>query len=148
MGLDSKRLWAEESLLNRASPLILLMALFGIPAAGWVALVLLLQIPRLVYGQAAPLFLAAEIGSLITVAVLFVVLRACLALPSAPTGFYRDVLDFLALARWHASLKFALVGLIVLPPAWFLSTGEYWLVTMLRTMGRRALTNGGSAKQR
>jgi hypothetical protein len=63
-------------------------------------------------------------------------------LPSAPSGFYRNVLDFLAMARWHPSVKVALVGLIVLPPTWYLRTGNFWLVTMLRTMGRRALTSG------
>jgi hypothetical protein len=108
------------------------------PAAGWVALVLALQIPRFIYGQSAPLLFTAEIGSLITLIVLLLMLRLCLALPSAPGGFYRDVLDFLAITRWHPSVKAALVGLIVLPPAWYIH-GDYWLVTMLRTMGRRAL---------
>ena len=111
---------AEKSFLDRTSPFILLLALFGIPAAGCVALVLLLQIPRFLYGQSAPLLLVAEIGSLITVFVLLLVLRACLALPSAPRGSYRNVLDFLAMARWHPAVKAALVGLLVLPPAWLL----------------------------
>jgi hypothetical protein len=75
----------------------------GIPAAGWVALVLALQIPRFIYGQSAPLLFAPEIGSLITVVVLLPMLGVCLALPLAPAGFYRDVLDFLAIARWHPS---------------------------------------------
>jgi hypothetical protein len=128
-------------LSDRASPLIQLIALFGIPAAGCVALVLSLQIPRFIYGQSAPLFLAAEIGSLIMVFVLLLRLRACLALPSAPVGFYRNVLDFLAMARWHPSVKAALAGLMVLPPAWYLHS-DYWRVTMLWTMGRRALLLG------
>jgi hypothetical protein len=127
--------------LDKVSPLILLLGLFGIPAAGSVALVLALQIPRFIYGEFAPLLFAAEIGSLITVIVLLVMLRLCLALPSAPGGFYRDMLDFLAIARWHPSVKAALVGLIVLPPAWYIHA-NYWLVTMLRTMGRRALMSG------
>jgi hypothetical protein len=143
MVFDGERAQTEESLLNRASPFILLIALFGIPAAGCVALVLSLQIPRSIYGQSAPLLLAVEIGSLIIVLVLLLVLRTCLALPSAPSGFYRNVLDFLAMARWHPSVKAALIGLIVLPPAWLLiHTDHYWLVTMLRTMGRRALMIG------
>jgi hypothetical protein len=128
----------EKSLLERESPFVLLIALFGIPGAGCVALVLSLQIPRFIYGQSAPLLLAAEIGSLISVFVLVLVLRACLALPSAPAGFYRNVLDFLAMARWHPAVKAALVGLIVLPPAWYFRS-EHWRFTLLWTMGRRAL---------
>jgi hypothetical protein len=142
MVVDGTKASAGESLLERASPFLLLIALFGIPAAGSVALVLLVQIPRLIYGQPTPLFLAAEIGSLITVVVLLFVLRACLALPSAPVGFYRDVLDFLAMARWHPSVKIALVGLMVLPPAWLMHANHYLFITMLRTAGRRALMNG------
>jgi hypothetical protein len=133
---------AQASLLDRASPFLLLMALFGIPAAGSVALVLLVQIPRLIYGQSDPFLLAAEIGSLIAVFILLLVLRACLALPLAPAGFYRNVLDFLAMSRWHPSVKAALVGLIVLPPTWFFHAGNHWLVTMLWTMGRKALMSG------
>ena|ERR1700680_2897599 len=142
MVFERERAQTEESLLDRASPFILLIALFGIPAAGCVALVLSLQIPRFVYGQSAPLLLAAEIGSLITVFVLLFVLRACLALPSAPVGFYRNVLDFLAMARWHPAVKAALVGLMVLPPAWLFHTNHYWPFTLLRTMGRKALLVG------
>jgi hypothetical protein len=125
MVFEGERAQTEESLLDRASPFILLIALFGIPAAGCLALVLSLQIPRFIYGQSAPLLLAAEIGSLITVSALLLVLRACLALPSAPLGFYRNVLDFLAMARWHPSVKAALVGLLVLPPTWFIRTDDY-----------------------
>jgi hypothetical protein len=133
---------AAEPLSNRALPFILLMMLFGIPAAGLVALALFFQIPRFIYGQAVPLLFAAEIGSLLTVLVLLLVLRSCLALPSAPNGFYRSVLDFLAMARWHPSVKVALVGLIVLPPVWYLHTDNYWLLGMLQRMGRRALMSG------
>ena len=142
MVFEGERAQTEASLLDRASPFLLLLALFGIPAAGCVALVLLLQIPRFLYGQSAPLLLVAEIGSLITVFVLLLVLRACLALPSAPAGFYRNVLDFLAMARWHPAVKAALVGLLVLPPAWLFHTNHYWPFTMLRTMGRKALLVG------
>jgi hypothetical protein len=142
MVLEGKRGQAEESLLDRASPFFLLIALFGIPAAGCVALILAFQIPRFIYGQSAPLLLGAEVGSLITVLALVLLLRACLALPSAPSGFYRNMLDFLAMARWHPSVIAALVGLMVLPPAWYLSTDNFWLITMFRTMGRRALMSG------
>jgi hypothetical protein len=132
----------KDSLLERASAFIQVIALLGIPGAGCVALVLLLQIPRFICGQAAPLLLIAEVGSLIVVFVLVLLLRACLALPSAPTGFYRNVLDFLAMAGWHPSVKVGLLGLIVLPPAWFLRSDHYWLISMLRIMGRRALASG------
>lgn len=126
---ESKTARAEVSLLKTVSPFIQLIALMGIPATGWVALVLLVQVPRLIYGQSVPLLLAAEIGSLTAVLALLLLLRACLALPSAPGGLYRHVLDFLAMARWHPSVKAALAGLIVLPPTWFLSTDNFWLVT-------------------
>ena len=139
MVFQVERAQTEKSLLDRASPFILLIALFGIPAAGCVALVLLLQIPRFIYGQSVPLLLTAEIGSLIIVFALLLVLRACLALPSAPVGFFRNVLDFLAMSRWHLSVKAALVGLLVLPPAWLIHIDHYRLVTTFRTMGRRAL---------
>jgi hypothetical protein len=142
MAFVGKNARAEESLLIEAAPFIQLTALVGIPAAGSVALVLLLQIPRFVYGQAVPLFLAAEIGSLITVLALLFALRACLALPSAPSGFYRNVLDFLAMSRWHPSVKAALLGLLVLPPVWLFHTNHYWPFSMLWTMGRRALRSG------
>jgi hypothetical protein len=135
---EGNRAQTEESPLDRASPSILFTALFGIPGAGCGALVLSLQIPRFIYGQSALLLLTAEISSLITVFVLFLMLRACLALPSAPVGFYRNVLDFLAMARWHPSVKAALVGLMVLPPAWFLRS-DHWRFTLLWTMGRRVL---------
>ena len=131
----------EESFLNKASPFILLLALFGIPAAAAVALVELLQIPRLIDGCANPLFALAEIGSLATVVVLLFLLRSCLKLPSAPRGFYRNVLDFLAMARWHPAVTVALVVLLVLPTAWFLHTDRR-LVFMLRLMGWRALRLG------
>jgi len=130
-----------ESFLDKASPFILFLALLGIPAAGAVALVLSLQIPRLAYGEANLLFAAAEIGSLFTVVVLLFLLRACLELPSAPRGFYRNVLDFLAISRWHPSVKAALVGLLVLPPTWYLRTSPALLAT-IRILGRRSLTSG------
>jgi hypothetical protein len=37
-------------------------------------------------------------------------------------------------------VKAALIGLIVLPPTWFIHADKYRRVTMLWTMGRRALT--------
>jgi hypothetical protein len=127
--------------LETASPLIQFLSLFGIPGAAGIALVQALQIPRFIYGQAQPILFAVEAGSLITVIVLVLALRSCLALPSAPRGFYRDVLDFLAMARWHPAVKAALVGLIVLPQAWYLRS-SLWLFTLVGLMGRRALTSG------
>jgi hypothetical protein len=84
----------------------------------------------------------AQVESPVNSIALLLVLRACLALPSAPVGFYRNVLDFLAIARWHPAVKAALVGLLVLPPAWFIHTDRNVLITMLRAMGRRALMLG------
>jgi hypothetical protein len=110
MALETARARNEESFLDKVAPFLQLIALFGIPMAGWVGLVFLLQLPRILYGQAVPLFLAAEIGGWVAVIVLVLALRACLALPSAPTGFYRNMLDFFAMARWHASVKVALFG--------------------------------------
>ena len=131
----------EESLLGKAAPFLQLIALLGIPTAGWVGLVFLLQVPRMLYGQAAPLLLVAEIGAWAAVLVLVLALHACLALPSAPTGFYRNVLDFLAMERWHASVKAAFVGLIVLTSVWFFRVdGDLFFLLLLR--GRRVLASG------
>jgi hypothetical protein len=41
------------------SPFLPAIALFGIPAAGSVVLLLLVQIPRFIYGQSIPLLLGA-----------------------------------------------------------------------------------------
>lgn len=141
MVLEAAKARKEESLLDKASPFLQVIALFGIPTAGWVGLVFLLQLPRILYGQAAPLLLAAEIGGWVAVLVLALALRACLALPSAPTGFYRNVLDFFAMSRWHASVKAALVGLIILTSAWSFHLGRDFFF-LLRILGRRALASG------
>jgi hypothetical protein len=142
MILVGQRARTEETLLERASPFLQVIALIGIPAAGCLAFILLVQIPRSIDIWFAPFLLAAEIGCWITVLVLLFVLRACLALPSAPSGLYRNVLDFVAVAHWHLSVKAALVGLIVLPPVWILRANHHWLVTMLLMMGPRALKSG------
>jgi hypothetical protein len=142
MILEEERARAEENLLDRASPLLQVIALLGIPAAGCLAFILLVQIPRSMDSWFAPFLVAAEIGCWITVLALLFVLRACLALPSAPSGLYRNVLDFVAVARWHLSVKAALVGLIVLPPVWILRANHHWLITLLLMMGPRALKSG------
>ncbi len=142
MIFEGNRATLEKTPLERASPFLQVIALFGIPAAGWESLVFLLQIPRLIYGEANPFLLVAEIGSLLTMAVLVFLLRACLALPSAPSGFYRNVLDFLALADWHPSVKVALAGLVVLPQWWLLRSDHYSLITMWLFLGRRVLSSG------
>ena len=134
--------YAERSFVEKYWPLLSLIALVGIPAAGSVALVFSLQILRFVDGAYQPLPLAAEAGSLLTVAVLFFMLRACMALPSAPRGVYRAVLDFLAMARWHPAVKAAFALLVVLPGAWYIHT-SHWLVITFRMLGwRRALRSG------
>ncbi|HLK32158.1 MAG TPA: hypothetical protein VKT29_03660 [Terriglobales bacterium] len=124
--------------MDDSSPWPLLIAFFGIPAAGMGAILFDLEIPRLIYGHATPLFLATEIGSLGTLFALFLLLRSRLALPSAPSGLVRDVLDFLAVARWHAAVKLALAGLLILPLLWF-ALGNKWMLTMFASLGRRAL---------
>jgi hypothetical protein len=129
---------AERSFLEGVSPFISLLAFLGIPAAGGVALVMLLEVPRFIYGQANALLLAAEIGSVTAMILLLILLRACLALPSAPAGFYRNVLDFLAIRGWHPAVRAALAGLIVLPPAWYLHS-ESWRLAMLWKLGSRGL---------
>jgi len=141
MDFEATRGQAEESLLDRASPWVLLLALFGIPAAGCVALLLLVQIPQFLNGQLGLLLFAAEIACLIILFVLVIVLRACLALPSAPRGFYRDVLDFLALARWHPAIKAALIALLVLPPVWYIH-GSPGFIQLLQILGWRVLSSG------
>jgi len=110
----------------------------GISAAGYVAIVFDLQFSRLIYGQATALFLGIEIVSLITVFVLVLVLRSRLPATSARAGFYRSVLDFFAIRRWHAAVKLCLAGLVALPVIWFVN-GNQWLFRMLSWMGRRAL---------
>jgi hypothetical protein len=141
MVLETARARNEESSLGKAAPFLQLIALFGIPVGGWVGLFFLLQLPRILYGQAVPLFLAAEIGGWVAVIVLVLALRACLALPSAPTDFYRNTLDFFAMERWHAPVKAALVGLIVLTSAWSFHVGRDCFF-LLGIMGRRALASG------
>jgi hypothetical protein len=141
MALKTARARNEEFSLDKVAPFLRLIALFGIPMAGWVGLVFLLQVPRILYGQAVPLFLAAEIGGWVAVIVLVLALRACLALPSAPTGLYRNMLDFFAMARWHASVKAALVGLIVLTSVWYFRADRDFFF-LLGIMGRRVLASG------
>jgi hypothetical protein len=133
---------APETFFNKASFAISLLALAGIPAAGFVVLVGSLQLPRLLYGQANPVFATAEIGSLAALAALVFLLRACLSGPSAPSGVYRDVLDFMAMRHWHSTVWVALVGLLVLPGAWFLHADRD-LIFLWRIMGWRALQQSG-----
>ena len=133
---------APQSLFDQFSPLILLVTFLGIPGLGAVALALTPQLPRMLYGQATPLLLAAEILSLISVLFLFLLLRFMLARPSAPTGFVRNVLDFLAMSRWHPAVKTALACILILPQVWFLRSGHFWLFDMLRMKGWHALQSG------
>jgi hypothetical protein len=141
MDMPAHDIQTEPSFLSQVSFVIELLALIGIPSAGSVALVLGVQIPRFAYGESVPLLFAAEVGSLIVVFTLLFALRACLALPTAPRGFYRNVLDFLAMSRWHPSVIATLLGLLVLPPLWYLSTDHFWLISMFRTRGWHALTS-------
>jgi hypothetical protein len=137
MAFEKKGSPIAESWLDEAAPFIQVLALLGIPAAGAVALVLAVQLPRFIYGDANIFLFPVEIGSLAAVVVLVLALRICLALPSAPAGFYRTVLDFLAMARWHPAVKVALVGL-AFAPAWYIH-GEFWRFQIFRIIGWRAL---------
>lgn len=132
----------ETSLVGRSTLFIQLLALLGIPGAGCVALSLFQQIPRLIYGQPQIIFLAAEVLSLSTMFILVLALRASLVDPWAPTGLFRNLLDFLAIANWHPSVKLALVALIVLPQVWFMHIDRYMIFTMWNQMGARALQSG------
>lgn len=129
----------EVSPLEKASPYLQVIALFGIPGAGCVALALLPQIPLFASNVFALLSLIVEIGSLACIVLLVLVLRACLKLPGAPAGFYRNVLDFLAMGEWHSAVKVALAGMIVLPGWWFFHADHSWLFSMLRILGSKAL---------
>lgn len=129
---------AGSSILDQASPFLMFGALVGIPAAGLVAILFDLELPRLIYGQATAIGLAVEIISVTALITLVLLLRTCLTLPSAPWGFYRAALDFLALWRWHAAVKFSLAGLLVLPMVWYLYA-DRWMFSMFESLGRRAL---------
>jgi hypothetical protein len=119
-------------------PFVLVALLFGIPAAGSVALILALQISQFLYGQANLFLFPVEVGSLVAVAGMVFALRWLLAQPSSPEGFYRHILDFLAMSRWHLAVKFALIVLLVVPPAWYIH-GEYWRFILFRLDGWKAL---------
>ncbi len=115
-----------------------LIALLGIPATGLIAITFDIEWSRLIYSQASPLLLGVEIASLLVFFALVLLLRSRLALSSPPSGFYRDMLDFLALARWHLALKISLGGLLLLPMVWFVH-GNHWLFIMWQSMGRKVL---------
>jgi len=132
---------APNTFFSKLSFAFSLLALVGIPAAGFVALVESLQLPRLLYGQANPELANAEIGSLATLAALVLLLRACLSGLAAPRGVYTDVLDFMAMRHWHPAVRVALVGLLVLPVAWFVQTDRD-LIFLWRNLGPRALQWG------
>jgi len=117
------------------------MALVGIPMAASAALLCGTEIARLLYGQADPLFLALECASLLALAALVLLLRSRLAQSREPGGFYRDVLDFLGMWRWHPAARFALAALLVLPLAW-LALVNHWMFDTFASLGRRALAHG------
>ena len=59
-----------------------------------------------------------------------------------PQGTFRDVLDFLAMERWHPCVWAALGGLVVLSLFWYLRPGHFWFFTLVRILRRRALSSG------
>lgn len=131
----------EDSLFYRMSPFVRLLALFGIPAAGLAALGFDMEIPRSILGQADPLGAVGLLCSLLTVLTLLFLLRASLGLPSAPHGVYRDVLDFLAMSRWHPAVIVAFIALLVLPGAYYIHSDRVFL-WMIHTLGWRVLRSG------
>jgi hypothetical protein len=137
--LETEKKFAGQAVTDIISSLFSFIVLLGICAAAHTAVVFDLQFSRLIYGQATPVLLAVEIASLITLFALVLVLRSRVALASVPGSFYRSVLDFFALRRWHPSVRVCLAGLLALPLAWFVLC-NHWLFRMLSWQGRRALT--------
>jgi hypothetical protein len=88
MVLEKERGRAGESFLGPASPFIQFISLLGIPAAGGVAVIQAVQIPRFIYGQAVPVLLAAELGSLLALAG---AVAGVACVPCAPIGAGRAV---------------------------------------------------------
>jgi hypothetical protein len=116
----------------------LLIGLLGIPAAVLGAILFDVELSRLAYGAANPFRFFFEVVSLLAIPVLILWLRTRLSLPSAPNGFYRHVLDFLALKCWHPAVKLSFATLLLFPLIWF-AHGDRWLFIMFRSLGRRAL---------
>jgi hypothetical protein len=131
----------EPPFLYRMSPLVRLTALFGIPGSGLLALSFSLAIPRSIFGNANPLLAVGEVGSALTLITLFLLLRASLEVPPAPSGLYRDLLDFVALSHWDPAVIVGFVALLILPGAWYISTDRVF-IWMIRTMGWRVLRSG------
>jgi hypothetical protein len=132
----------KRPFLEGLAPLICVAAFVGIPVAGGVAVLGLLQIPRLLYDRTNPVLGVAEVISLLALPVLVLLLRYCLGFPGAPGGLYRNVLDFLAMRNWHPALIAALIVLLVLPGVWF-SHVDRDLFFLLRIMGwPRVLKSG------
>ena len=97
----------------------------------------------MLYGAANPFLAAAEIGSLAGLVTLVLLLRFCLRQRSAPSGLFRDVLDFLAMADWHPAVCAGLIGLLALTTWWFFRTDQQ-LFFLWGIMGlRRALQQSG-----
>jgi len=136
------RVTTQRPLLERLAPLVCRAAFIGIPMAGGVAVLWLLQIPRFLYDWTNPVLGVAEVGSLLALPVLVFSLRYCLKLPGSPRGLYRHVLDFFAMRSWHPALIAALIGLLVVPGVWFFHVDRE-LLFLLRIMGwPRVLKSG------
>lgn len=114
------------------------LALLGIPLAGSAALLFSLEIPRVLYGKADAVFLTVECASLLGLAAFVLLLRSRLAASEEPGGYYRDVLDFLAISRWHAAARFALAALFALPLAW-MALANRWMFDLFASLGPGAL---------
>jgi hypothetical protein len=135
--------------LNRTQSLaVSLVASVAIPGAVLATLLFLVQLSKVIYGQAFLPFLTAEVLAFFTTIALVTLLRVALKSPEAPKGFFRNALDFLAMSRWHPAVIVAMVGLVVLPLAWYFSNRpNYWYFLMLWQKGPSMLRSGDMQAQ-
>lgn len=126
---------------NNLTSLVPPLALLGIPVAGGIAILFLPAIPQMLNGRAGPLMAAAGIAGWIIAFTLVFLLRSHLESGAPTSGFYRDVLDFLSLSRWHPATWVTLIALIVLPQVWYLYTARDFFM-LIHFLGRNVLRSG------
>jgi len=98
----------------------------GLPAAGWVVVSFLREIPRAAWGGEVPLFLASEIFAWFCLAVGCAILRWSLAKKPESIKPLAWVFDYLALRDLHPVVWTGIACLLILPCAWFLRTSVLW----------------------
>jgi hypothetical protein len=99
-------------------------------------------VQHFVYDYAIELTLAAGVVCLCAGLAVLMLLRRWLNSGSAPQGFWRDVLDLPAMMRWHPCVYVALIGLLVLPGAWYCQPRNLWVLDIVRFKGWRAFSSG------